>query len=205
MKATKSRFDTRKLVLLALLTAIVAVLQALAAVLPVYPFTLTLVLIPMVIGAALVSAPAGSWLGFVFGFVVLVTGNANVFLSINPAATIIVVILKGMLAGFASGAVYKLIAGKSRTLAAVIAAIICPIVNTAVFLIGSFAFFLPKLTEWGAKAGFENVITYILVGMVGMNFLFELGLNLVLSPTIVRLIQYGQDRRGSGNRVREPA
>jgi len=188
-------FNTRKLVLLGLLTAIVAVLQALAAILPIYPFTLTLVLIPMVIGAALIDTLAGGWLGFVFGLVVLLSGNANLFLAVNPAATIIVVILKGLLAGLAAGFVYKLLAKKSRTIAAIAAAVVCPVVNTAVFIAGGYAFFLPTLTEWGSAAGAANVTAYIFFGLAGFNFLFELGLNIILSPAIVRLIQYGQDRR----------
>jgi len=196
MKSTKS-FDTRKLVLLALLTAIVIVLQAVAAVLPVYPFTLTLVLIPMIIGAALVNTYAGGWLGLVFGFVVLVTGNANAFLAVDPAATIIVVMLKGMLAGLASGAAYKLLARKNLTFAAIVAAIACPVVNTGVFIIGSYVFFLPTLTQWGEAAGFESATEFIFIGMIGFNFLAELALNLVLSPTIIRLIQYGQARRSA--------
>jgi len=188
-------FDTRKLVLLALLTAIVVVLQTLAAILPIYPFTLTLVLIPMVIGAALVNTLAGGWLGFIFGLVVLLTGNANAFLAVNPAATVIVVILKGTLAGLASGAVYKLFAGKNKTAAVILSAIVCPVVNTGIFLIGSYVFFLPILTEWGTEAGFASATAFIFIGMIGLNFLIELGVNIVLSPAIVRLIQYGQDKR----------
>ena len=61
---------------------------------------------------------------------------------------------------------------------------------------GGYLFFLPTLREWGIAAGAANVTAFIFLVMVGANFLFELGLNLVLSPVIVRLIQYGQDRRG---------
>ena len=194
MKTTK-RFDTRKLVLLALLTAIVVVLQTLAAILPVYPFTLTLVLVPMVIGAALVNAYAGGWLGLVFGLAVLLSGNANLFIAVDPLATIFVVLLKGALAGLASGAVYKLFAAKNKTAATVIAAAVCPIVNTGIFIIGSYVFFLPTLTDWASSFGYETATAFIFLGMVGANFLIELGINLVLSPVIVRLIQYGQEKR----------
>jgi uncharacterized membrane protein len=197
MDTAKKPFNTRKLVLLALLTAIVVVLQVLAAVLPIYPFTLTLVLIPIVIGAALINTLAGGWLGFVFGLVVLISGNANPFLAINPAATIFVVLLKGILAGLAAGGVYKLLAERSKTAATIIAAVVCPIVNTGVFIIGAYAFFLPTLREWGMAAGAASVTAYIFLMLVGFNFLFELCLNLLLSPAIVRLIQYGQSRRMS--------
>ena len=193
---TAKHFNTRKLVLLALLTAIVVVLQTLAAALPMFPFTLTLVLIPMVIGAALVNTVAGGWLGFVFGLVVLLTGNAGIFLAFNPAATIFVVLLKGILAGLAAGAVYKLLEKKGRTAAAISAAVICPIVNTGIFILGSYAFFLPVVMGFAETFGYDNATAIIFLGFVGINFPLELGVNLVLSPVIVRLIQYGQDRRG---------
>ena len=192
--------DTRKLVLLALLTAIVVVLQILAIVTrPLFPaFSISLVLMPIAIGAALIGVYAGAWLGLAFGAAVLISDvDVAPFMAVNPAGTILVVLLKGILAGLASGAVYKLISGKSKTAAAIAAAVVCPVVNSGVFVIGCYAFFIPTLELWAAGAGdFANVTTYIFIGMVGVNFLVEMGINLVLSPTIVRLIQYGQDKRG---------
>jgi uncharacterized membrane protein len=194
MNSAKS-FNTRILVLLALLTAIIAVLQSLAAVFPIYPFTLTLVLVPMVIGAALAGPLAGGWLGLVFGLVVLLTGNANIFLALNPAATIAVVLLKGALSGLTAGTVYKLLESKSKTIATIAAAIVCPIVNTGIFIIGSYVFFMPVVMGFSEVFGYDNATAIIFLGFVGINFPLELVVNLVLSPTIVRLVQYGQDRR----------
>ena len=189
MKPSKN-FNTRKLVLLALLTAIVIILQFLGAFIRFGPFSISLVLMPIVVGAALIGIYAGGWLGLTFGFVVLLTGDANPFLAINPAAAVAVVLLKGMLAGLVAGAAYNLSAKKSKTIAAIIAALICPIVNTGVFLAGAYIFFLPTLKEWGAAAGYTNAAAYVLLGLAGANFLVELCINLVLSPAIIRLIQY---------------
>ena len=196
---TTKRMDTRKLVLLALLTAIVVVLQVLAIVTrPLLPlFSISLVLLPITVGAALVGIYAGGWLGLAFGLAVLLSGDAAPFMVIDPLGTVFLVLLKGALAGLAAGAVYKLFAAKSKTVAAIIAAAICPLVNTGIFVIGSYAFFLPTLTEWASAFGFENATAYIFLGMIGVNFLIELGLNLILIPVIVRLIQYGQDRRAT--------
>ena len=79
--------------------------------------------------------------------------------------------------------------------ATVAASIICPLVNTGIFIVGCYTFFLPTLTEWGMAAGFVSVTAFIFLGMVGLNFLFELGLNVVLSPAIVRLIQIAQGNK----------
>jgi len=190
------RIDTRKLVLLALLTGIVIVLQFLGAFIRFGPFSISLVLMPIAVGAALIGVYAGGWLGLVFGIVVLASGDANPFLAVDPVGTVVVVLLKGAFAGLAAGAVYKLLAGKSRTAAAIAAGVVCPIVNTGVFIIGCYIFFLPIVSGWAAGAGdYANVTAYIFLGMIGVNFLVELGINIVLSPTIIRLIQYGQDRR----------
>ena len=190
---TSNGFDTRKLVMLGFLTAIVVVLQLSATLLTFGPFSPTLVLMPIAIGAALIGVYAGAWLGLVFGFVVLMYGQAALFMNLNPAATIVIVLLKGMLAGLAAGAIYKQFENKSRTLAAIFAAAICPIVNTGIFLIGFYMFFAPTFAEWGPGIGAITVTAFVASSL--LNFLFELTLNLVLSPVIVRLIQYRSDTK----------
>jgi len=194
MVSTK-HFDTRKLVLLAILTAIVIALQLLGAFIRFGTFSISLVLMPIAIGAALLGVLAGAWLGLIFGVVVLVSGDAGVFLAIDPAATVFVVLLKGALAGLAAGFSYKLLEGFSKILAAVVAAIVCPVVNTGIFIAGCYIFFLPTLAGWAETANAVNVTAFIFLGIVGVNFLLELGANIVLSPTIVRLIQYRNDTK----------
>ena len=181
---------TRLLVELGLLTAIVIVLQVFAETLAIRfsTFSITLVLAPIVIGAALYGWKAGAWLGFVFGAVVLISGDAAPFLAVNAPGAIITCLLKGMLAGAAAGAVYKLLEKMNQLLAVIVAAVVCPVVNTGVFLIGCLLFFLETVKSWGAGAGYENVGAYFLFGFVGLNFLIELAINLALSTTIVRLL-----------------
>jgi ferrous iron transport protein B len=67
------RISTRTLTGLALFTAIVVVLQYLGSFIRFGTFSISLVLIPIVVGAALYGPAAGAWLGFVFG-VTLVFG-----------------------------------------------------------------------------------------------------------------------------------
>ena len=185
---------TRRLTGMAILTAIVIVLQLLGSFIRFGPFSISLVLVPIVIGAALYGAWAGGWLGFVFGAVVLLSGDAAAFLAVNPAGTIITCLVKGFLAGLCAGLVYNLINGKNETLAATAAAVVCPVVNTGVFLIGCKLFFMETISGWAAAMGFENVGTYMIVGLVGLNFLFEMLVNVILSPVIIRLIHAA--RRG---------
>ena len=184
---------TKNLVGLGLFTAIVVVLQLLAAGLRALGlFSISLVLVPIVVGAAVYGWKSGAWLGFVFGAAVLLSGDANAFLSVDIVGTVVVVLLKGTLCGLAAGVVYKLISGKNRFAAVVVAAAVCPVVNTGVFLLGCRVFFFDTIAAWGAAVGFPNVGAYMVFGLTGVNFLIELGVNIVLAPVIARLISLGK-------------
>ena len=90
---------------------------------------------------------------------------------------------------------HRLIEKKNATVATAAAAVVCPVINTGVFLIGCRLFFIETVAAWGAAAGFENVGTYMIVGFVGVNFLVEMAVNVVLSPVIVRLIRTAKNMR----------
>lgn len=183
---------TKKLVGVGLLTAIVIVLQALAvAIRPTGLFNISLVLVPIVVGAALYGYKAGAWLGFVFSVVVLIT-DAAAFMAISVPGTIITVVLKGTLAGLAAGLVYLALEKKNRYIAVILASIVCPIVNTGIFLAGCYVFFLDTIKGWAAAAGYASAGAYIILVMVGVNFLIELGVNIVLNSAIMQIIKIGK-------------
>lgn len=186
----KKKFNTKALVGLGLLTAIVVVLQAMAISIRFGVFAITLTLVPIIVGAALYGWKAGAWLGFVFGVVVLMT-DAGAFLAVNVPGTIVTCILKGTLAGLCAGVVYRLISKKNRIAAVVTAGVVSPVVNTGIFLLGCVLFFMDTIKEWAAGAGFENAGAYMVTAFVGLNFVIELAVNLVLSSAIVAIIEYG--------------
>lgn len=186
--------QTQKLVLGAILTAIVVVLQLMGSFIRFGPFAISLVLIPIVIGAATCGYKIGAWLGFVFAMVVLLSGDASAFLTIDILGTIITVLLKGTLCGLAAGLVYKLFEKNNRYLAVISAAVVCPIVNTGIFLLGCQIFFMSTITEWGLAAGFNSAAQYMFLGLAGGNFLFELAINIILSPVILRVINYKKNK-----------
>lgn len=190
--APSKRFDAKRLTGVGLLTALVVVLQLVAlAIRPTGFFNITLCLVPIVVGAALYGIKAGAWLGFVFGVVVTITDSAA-FMVINAPATIAVCVLKGLLAGLAASAVYSLLEKKNLFAATITAAAVCPIVNTGVFALGCFAFFMPTIAEWGAAAGIENAVFYLFAFVIGTNFFLELAVNLLLSSVIVTIIKLGK-------------
>lgn len=184
MKNTK----TQKIVGIGLFTAIIVALQLLAESIKFGPFSITLVLAPIVIGAALYGIGAGAWLGVAFGVSVLISGDAAAFMTINPAGTVVTVLLKGMFAGLVAGLIYKALESKNKTVAVVLAGIACPIVNTGIFLAGCYLFFQEWLVSVFGTTGFAAVVT----GLVSVNFAVELGINMVLASVIVRVIDIGK-------------
>ena len=196
MKTTKTdRNQTVKLATAGILTAVVIVFQFIGASIKFGTFSVSLVLIPIVVGAALGGKWVGTWLGFVFSVVVLFSGDASAFLAINPIGTVITVILKGSLAGLVGGLTFELLKKINTYFAVIVSAILIPMVNTGIFLIGCRLFFFDTIKEWAIGLGFENAFTYMIVGLVGLNFLFELIINIILSPSVVGAVKVLSKRK----------
>ena len=183
----QKRETTEKMVFGAILTALVVILQLLGSFVKLGPFSISLVLIPIVLGAATCGKAVSAWLGAVFGVVVLIT-DAAAFMAVSVPGTIITVLLKGIACGFVSGWVYELLVAKNRYVAVAVAAVVCPVVNTGVFILGCITFFLDTISQWGVSGGYNNTFAYLFLGMIGINFIAELVSNIVLSPAIVRLL-----------------
>lgn len=186
--------NTETLVLAAVMTALVIILQFMGAFVRLGVFQCSLVLMPIVVGAAKCGTKIGGWLGFVFGMVVLLNGDAAPFLAVSVGGTIITVLAKGILCGLCAGFVFNLLKDINVYLATFVAAIVCPVVNTGIFLIGCFLFFFETIEAWGLAMGFGSAIEYMFLGLAGGNFLFELITNLVLCPAIVRVLNIGKKK-----------
>ena len=170
----EKRVETRTLVMAAVLTALTVLLQYMGSFVKLGPFSISLVLIPIVIGAATCGVKIGAWLGFVFGAVVLLSGDAGAFLAVDVLGTIITVLAKGTLCGLLAGLAFKGIKKltKNDYVAAIISAVVCPVVNTGVFLIGCVIFFMDTITGWAAAAGLgAKVGQFMILGLVGINFI----------------------------------
>lgn len=189
MQNSLSLSKAQRLTLLGLMTALVVVLQLLGSFIRFGPFAVSLVLVPIVVGAALDGPLAGGWLGFVFGVVVLFTDAAG-FMAISIPGTVLTVLVKGIAAGLVAGLVYRLLEKKNRWLAILAAAVVCPVVNTGVFFAGCYLFFFDALSVGAAEKGY-SVFLYIILVLIGGNFLFELLFNLALSPAVLRLTEIG--------------
>jgi uncharacterized membrane protein len=180
--------STEKMVLIAVLTALVAILAYFGGFIKIGGLaSISLTLIPVVLGAALCGPLAGAWLGGVSGVVFFMTADAAYWMGLHAFGTIVTVMIKAILAGLAAGLVYKALERFNRYLAVMAAAIVCPIVNTGIFLVGCGIFFLDTV-RLGATSENLSVFGYLIVFFVGLNFVFELLSNIIFSPAIVRLL-----------------
>ena len=182
----------KRMVGIALLMALVVIMQFISSVIPpVGGFAISLVLIPIVLGAAVFGPGAGALLGATFGVIVYINcvtgadpGGAMVF-NADPFLCFLVVMGKGTLAGLLSGLVYKATSRLNPYLAMLFAAVVCPVVNTGTFIFCMLTLFKDVLAAW---AGGTDLVTYILTGLVLANFVPELIINVMFSPAGQRIL-----------------
>lgn len=187
---SKTKNNVQKIALGAIFTALVVILQWVGSVTAFFgPFSTAVGLIPIVLGACMCGPLVGGWLGLVFGMVVLMTGGAALFFAFDVPGTIITVLGKGLACGLVAGLVYKLLFRFNKTVAALVAAISCPVVNTAVFLLGCFIFFMDSADAIAANVGLSVSGMALFWALAMGNFVLEVLSNAVLSPVIVRIIQ----------------
>ena len=173
----------KQMVGIALLMAVVVVLQLLGSFIKFGPVEVSLVLLPIVIGAAVYGPVAGAILGATFGAVVLAQPGTVFFYDMSVFGTVFVVMVKGALSGWLAGLTYKALTKKSPMLAVILCAIVCPVVNTGIFFLGCMTFFYEDLALMG-----ENVALLVITSFIGLNFVAELLVNVLCCPVIVRLL-----------------
>ena len=190
MKNKKNSERTRRLVTAAMMTTLVIVFQLLATYTAFFgPFSTAIGLIPIAIGACICGPLVGAWLGLVFGIVVLATGGAALFFAFSIPGTVITVLLKGAGCGFIAGLAFKLFEPKLKFFAAIIASLLCPIVNTGIFLLGSAVFFMPHAQAIGEMVGVDKAGFGVFIALAFGNFIIEVLMNGLLSPVFVRIIK----------------
>lgn len=195
----KKKFDTRKLVIFAVFLALVILLQVFGSFIKIGAVSISLVLIPIVLGGILMGPIAGTCLGFAFGLVTLVAGITGtdpftaVLFSEHPALTALVCLGKGTCAGLFSALLYKLIAKKSQIAAVFTASAAAPIINTGLFILGALTMqdtFLKNFLTDGM-----SLLYFLVIVCAGINFIIEFCVNIVASPALISLIKIFNGRK----------
>lgn len=187
----RENFNVKRLVLTSILLAIIIVFQAFATVFKIGVFQITVSLIPITIGAIILGPKTGSFLGFMFGVMVLATGDAASFMIYSGFGTVVTVLVKGTVAGAVPGIVYNLLKKKNKFVGSISAAILTPIVNTGVFALGTMIFLMDAMKDW---SGDQNPYAYLFLGVIGFNFLVEFAVTIILCPTVNRICDIGMKK-----------
>ena len=183
---------TLYMVTLAILTALVVVLQLWGSAIPMPGSTsLSLVLIPIVIGGLVLGVKAGAFLGFVFGLFVFVWCGVlgydpfTAFLFANePVMTALICIVKGTAAGLVPPIVHRALRNRFPFSSVVVASALAPVCNTGIFMIG-MAIIMKTLETYLAGA---MTVGYFLGAIILVNFTIEFAFNLILSPALYRIM-----------------
>lgn len=196
-KPIKTKSSILKLVQMGLLSGLIILLQTVFVIPLPGSLTLTLTMVPIVVGAVLYGAKAGAFLGGVFGVLVSVMAVqgqlgllTNMMVAYNPVLTVAICMLKGIAAGWLAGLVNG--AFKKRPLIGIFtAAAVAPLVNTGIFVAGMLTVFRGVMLDFADGIGMGGVgaLYFAIVVLVGINFVIEFGANLLLSPAISSIVK----------------
>ena len=138
-----------------------------------------LALVTIVIAACLYGPVSGLIMGLVNGALTIIApATIAFFIPESLFGTILVCLLKTGIAGLVSGFVYKAFKNKNVIVASLLAGLVVPFVNTGLFVLGTFIWFM----------NIYKSAEVVLTSVITINFAVEVGLSLVLSPAVYRII-----------------
>ncbi|MBR5343421.1 MAG: ECF transporter S component [Oscillospiraceae bacterium] len=201
MENANRRTDVQKMAVLSILIALIIALQVFSTFIKFGPYNITLALTPVIIGGALYGLGAGTLLGGVFGLVILLIGilgwdggGTMALIQMRPVACIGIILLRGLCAGFLSALVFRQLSKKSIHAGSLGASIVCPVVNTAIFVIGMVLCFGDILAP-GAQEKGQSILVYTIMALAGINFVIELIVNVALASGITTFLRYRMGRK----------
>lgn len=175
---TMKNAKTQNLTRIALLCALLLLMSFTPlGYMPIGPFSVTFLTIPVIVGAVTSGPAVGAFLGLIFGLTSFVNAFSNamgaVLLNISPVYTFILCVLPRVLEGFLSGLIYKLLnrQEKDKPLSIVIGSLSCPVFNTILYM--STLIILFGNTEYILNLrGGQSVLMFV-VSFVGIQAVVE--------------------------------
>ncbi|MCQ2432693.1 MAG: ECF transporter S component [Clostridia bacterium] len=197
---TQSSEMTRKMVQMAILIAIMLVFAFTPlGYLPIGPLSITLMCVPVAIGAIVTGPTGGAVLGLVFGLTSFVQcfgkDPFGTFLfGQNPFGTFVMCIVARVLCGWLSGLIFKGMQkiDKTKIVSYYVASLSTALLNTLFFMGFLVIFFwhnqnfIGQMNEWGMNT--EKLMPF-LVAFVGLNGVVEAAVNFILGGTIAKILK----------------
>lgn len=158
---------------------------------------ISLMMIPVAIGAMLMGPNTGLWLGFVFGatsFQQALMGTSmfsTTLLNINPIGTFILCIPTRMLMGYLTGVCFRWISkmDKTKTVCYFAGGFLAAFLNTILFMSVLLLFFwnTPFIQEINASFGNLNPFLFVFA-FVGINGLLEMPASCVVGGMVSKVL-----------------
>lgn len=187
----------RRLVLLSMLITIIIILAFTPlGYIKTLGLEITLLVVPVVIGAINLGPKAGAILGLTFGLSSFIQclglSEFGVMLfSINPLLTAVLCIVPRTLMGFLVGVIFKVLEKicKKDIIAHIIACVSGALLNTILFMLFLCLFFYntEEITSIADTLGANNVIMFVIL-FVGINGLVEAIVNFIVGTGISKTI-----------------
>ncbi|HHU73994.1 MAG TPA: ECF transporter S component [Clostridiales bacterium] len=194
---TNTNSRTLKMVQLALLIAII-VLMAFTPIgyIKTFGLEITLIVVPVTVGAIVLGPASGAVLGAVFGITSFIqcfgwSPFGATLLSINPIYTFIVCFIPRVLMGWLTGLIFVAIRNNNRTkrISYLLASLIGPLLNTLFFMTALVLFFYQTdyIQGFVEILGTSNVFTFV-IAFVGINGLIEALTCFVLASAVSKVL-----------------
>ncbi len=199
MTNAKNRNSIQKTVLIAMFIAIMAVMNftPIGYITVAGSFSITLMTIPVALGAACTGISGGTILGFVFGFTsflqafgigFMIDPSAAPLFSENPFGYTVTCLVPRILAGFLAGLVFSVFEkkGKINILAFGVSSAMVPVLNTILFMSSYILFY--------SNTSFGGAVMSVILTILTLNFLIEFLVTLI-SGTIISKVVYSQVKK----------
>ena len=194
-KMNSKFFTTKNVALLGILTALVIVLQLFASAIPMFGVTLNFSLLPIALAGILLGWAGGAFVGFVCGVVVFITmavlgqePSTAYFFQTDPVILTVMCIGKTTVAGTVSGLLNKFISKYNSQIAVGVSSIIIPIINTSIYMLGIVLMKESASQFLGLDSSSAGLVFAVVFGLIWLNFLLEMVINIIFAPLIYRVL-----------------
>ena len=193
----KQTTNLRRMTELALLTAIVLLMAftPLGYLTTPWGLNITLIVVPVAVGAVVLGPKAGAILGLVFGLTSFSKGFTGaglspIMLDANPIGFFILCVAPRVLVGFLPGFFYSLLKknAKLRTFSQALCCFLTPFFNTALYMTALWLLFADTWLAFNGAEGSGFSLLILMLSGVAVNGVIEAGACLILGTAVSKAL-----------------
>lgn len=200
---TTTNFRTGRMVQLAFFIAII-ILMTFTPIgyIKTFGLEITLIVVPVTVGAIVLGPVSGAILGGVFGITSFIqcfgmSPFGAALLDISPVGTFILCMVPRILMGWLTGLIFRAVRKVNNNLSYAVASLAGPLLNTVLFMTSLILIFYQTDFIQGIveQTGASNVFAFI-IAFVGINGLVEAGACFILGTAVAKAVDIVARRLG---------